>query len=323
MKVSARIFCCLAAFAAAACNDVAFIEDFLPEVPDIVLDAENSSAVIEFEADNWDIAGVSNGISYINATIFDLEGRETGTDFRLEGLGKMVYDLDWYSFSIGRDAPDRLEITLTENLFDYPVYLELRVGNEFEAKTMKLTLGPTPKYEIESVEYRWEDFRWSGDVPEFQELVLKEVFTVDNSTGGEALEVTVRPYSDVWREIAFMDETGTTQSDFLHIFGDRPPLISIPEVSGGQPVPGGPEVEFSLEPQLLDCGLDPGHVETAVVGPGLVRDIHVYLEVETFSVPYTVTAKSPFSGKTRSFSGLLVSTLPRGCLVLPLEPSAP
>lgn len=323
MKVSARIFCCLAAFVAAACNDVAFIEDFLPEVPDIVLDAENSSAVIEFEADNWEIAGVRNGISYINATIFDLEGRETGTDFRLEGLGKMVYDLDWYSFSIGRDAPDRLEITLTENLLDYPVYLEMRVGNEFEAKTMKLTLGPTPKYEIESVEYRWEDFRWSGDVPDFQELMLKEVFTVDNSTGGEALEVTVRPYSDVWREIAFMDETGTTQSDFLHIFGDRPPLISIPEVSGGQPVSGGPEVEFSLEPQLLDCGLDPEHVETAVVGPGLVRDIHVYLEVETFSVPYTVTAKSPFSGKTHSFSGLLVSTLPRGCLVLPLEPSAP
>ena len=120
-----------------------------------------------------------------------------------------------------------------------------------------------------------------------------------------------------------MDETGTTQSGFLHIFGDRPPLISIPEVSGGKPVPGGPEVEFSLEPQLLDCGLDPGHVETAVVGPGLVRDIHVYLEVETYSVPYTVTAESSFSGKTRSFSGLLVSKLPRGCLVLPLEPSAP
>ena len=137
MKFPARIFCCLAALGAAACNDGAFIEEFLPEAPSVTLDAQDSRFTVEFEAGNWNIDYASGSAAILSGTAFDAEGNELGFTRSLEGLGKLVYETESYSFDIVRRAPDRLEIVLVENLGDEAVKIEITVGNEIETEKIR------------------------------------------------------------------------------------------------------------------------------------------------------------------------------------------
>lgn len=314
VKFTARIFCCLAALGAAACNDGAFIEEFLPEAPSVTLDAQDSRFTVEFEAGNWNIDYATGSAAILSGTAFDAEGNELGSARGFEGLGKLVYETDSYSFDIVRRAPDRLEIVLVENLEDEAVKIEITVGNEIETEKIRAMLQPTPKYEIDRVEFDWQNFQVYDE-----RLMLVDSFTVDNSGSGSAATVSVTPFRDAAREIVFTDKSGSSEYDFKLWFGEPLPKVRIPDVSDGKPVPQGPEVEFGSGPQKLGCGLDPGHIETVEIGAGLVREVHVYLITEEYRVPYTIHATNPFNGRVKTSSGTLSSTRPYDCFVIALE----
>ena len=202
VKFTARIFCCLAALGAAACNDGAFIEEFLPEAPSVTLDAQDSRYTVEFEAGNWNIDYASGSAAILSGTAFDAEGNELGSARGFEGLGKLVYETDSYSFDIVRRAPDRLEIVLVENLEDEAVKIEITVGNEIETEKIRAMLQPTPKYEVDRVEFDWQNFQVYDE-----RLMLVDSFTVDNSGSGSAATVSVTPFRDAAREIVFTDKS--------------------------------------------------------------------------------------------------------------------
>lgn len=318
MKRFAHIICCLAALGAASCNDEVFVEDFLPQAPTVVLSESRSSAAVDFEAGNWDVAGVSDDFSRIIGRVYDLEGNDLGYDYGSKGLARICFELDGLAFRIERSAPDRLELTLVENLRGEPVQLKVEVGNEFETEHIPLTLQPTSRYRIDSVEYGWEGFSSQDNM-----LELADRFTVDNSSGTEAVTIIVTPYRDAARTISFYSSDGHDESDFRRWFGEPLPGITIPDIRDGKPVPDGPEVQFGIQQQRLDCGLDPEYSESVEIPAGLVREVHVYLETEEYSVPYSIHAVNPFNGREMTFSGELRSSRPYGCLIIPLEPAEP
>lgn len=305
MAVTATVLCW-------GCNDDVFIDEFLPEDRQVMVDGNGGSVSIPFEAGNWNVNGMTShfdDFGYLFCRIFDLEGNELGHDFGIEGLGEMRFETSLLDFSVRRPSDDLLEINLHENMYEDPFTVKIMVGNSYETREIETVLMPSSRYQVDSIVYDMERFTYRDDVVEEMES-----FVMENS-GDSPVSVTVYPYRKASRKIKFMPDI-YDEDDFV-IFGQSVPEVPVPDCSEGKPYIGDTETEFKPFRQDLPVGEDMKNIsEEVTVDAYQSKRIRVFVDIEEYSVPYTLYLSNPGTGRSRVYTGVLESDRPYGYFIL-------
>lgn len=297
----------------AGCNTEAFIDDFLPEPPSIVIEEGGGRAGITFESDNWDIIYIGEegiGEHFIQNEIRDLDGNLLQEYLPLEGykLASVSCKTEFADFCVKREEPCSLEVSLGENMYTDPLNIQIIVGNGYETKSISVKLGASARYRIDSVSYEFSGFHWYDNT-----LEPVDELTINNSSSAEPVTWIVYPYKDAHRKIEFR---GNEIENYGRWLGESLPEIEIPDISDGKPVLAGTKAVFGMMDQELKTDLPEDLSEEVIIAPGEKRKVTVFLEMEIYNVPYKVYASSPATGRKKVFSGKLYSDRPFGHFIL-------
>ncbi len=308
LSVSAAIF-------AIGCNSGVFVDEFLPESPSVVVERSGEASKIRFKAANWDILSSVGGSTTLYGEIYDMNGNLVSRNQPLygDGLLKMVYDDGLVDFRIERNDYRQLDIFFGENLYDRPYEVLIYVGNDYESGTVGVTFNPSEKYRVDSVAYQWDAFSFSDNSAE-----TKDSFTINNSSSTEPATVVVYPYKNEHRTVEFFSNAYDDRRE--EILGVSLPKIEIPDVEEGLPVRKGTTASFVRQEQRLPLPFPDGVEAEVTLKPGEHKRVEVSVVYERFSVPYTVYASSPATGRQRTFSGKLYSSLPYKYYIFKLQP---
>lgn len=317
LKSFSRSVClpCAAALLLAGCNGEVFVDAFLPESPAMVVEGSGKPSTLRFKAPNWDILSVMGPTSTLYGDIYDASGRlvARGQSLSGDGLLTMVYDDGLLDFRIERNDYRELSVVLGENLRERPFEVHVIVGNEYESGTVTVTLAPSEKYRVDSVVYDLKYFFHTNNAAR-----TKETFTIDNSAATEPMTMFVSPYRNEFRTVRFLpDEYGDHRAEIL---GVPLPEIGIPDTEEGRPVAGSSAVRFVEDQQRLPLPFSDGEQAAVTVPAGRRVRVEVLLVCEEFHVPYTLHVSHPVTGRRRTFTGTLLSSVPYDYHVLKSDP---
>lgn len=267
------------------CNGDVFIDEFLPQAPaPVSLTEEASETTIRFEADNWEVKSIGgpSPSEYLDYRIDKCDGRT-------------------------------LKLSLLQNLYEDPCELTVYVGNDYEQWQITVTLHPTSKYQVDSIAYDWSRF-------DFYDYMLEAVqeLTVINKEGTSPVSWTCYPYQYSKRKVTFTDlHSYKLDEDWLrHYLGQPLPEITIPDAKDGQPAMGATKASFGIFEQELEVDLDKTFFEEVPVDAGKNIHITVYNNMDTYSVPFTLYASHPRTGKHLEIAGILRSECPVDYMIL-------
>lgn len=153
---------------AAGCNSGVFIDDYLPEVPVVQLSETDSAARINFKSDNWDILNIYGASENVWGVVCDLEGKPDGRNLPLENGANAVIKLGYKycDFRVEKRNGRELCIYAGENMNRSALDVEIIVGNEYEMKSIPVSLAQTSKYEVDSIVYNWKSLLYSDNTLE-------------------------------------------------------------------------------------------------------------------------------------------------------------
>lgn len=306
---------CAAALLLAGCNGEVFVDAFLPESPEIVVERSGEVSTLRFKASNWDILSVMGPMSPLHGDIYDAAGRlvARGQSFCGEGLLTMVYDDGLLDFRIERSDYRELGVVLGENLRERPYVMHIAVGNEYETGSVTATLAPSAKYRVDSVAYDWNRAFFTNNAAR-----TKEAFTIDNTKSDRPVTMSVSPYRNEYRTVRFLpDEYGDHREEIL---GVPLPEVEVPDVHDGQPTGSTARVQFTDANHRLPLPFSDGEQVAVTVPAGVRQRIEVLLVCEEFHVPYTLHVSHPVTGRRRTFAGTLLSSVPYDYHVLKSDP---
>lgn len=299
----------------AGCNGEVFIDAFLPESPELVAEGSGERSTLRFKASNWDILSVMGPTSPLYGDIYDAAGRLVvrGQSLSGEGLLTMVYDDGLLAFRIERSDYRELSVVLGENLRERPFEVHICVGNEYETGSVTATLAPSEKYRVDSVVYDWASFFFTNNAAR-----TKEAFTIDNSAATAPVTMHVSPYRDECRTVRLLpDKYGDHREEIL---GLPLPEIGIPDTEEGQPAAGNSAVRFAEGEQRLPLPFSDEEQAAVTVPAGRRMRVEVLLVCEEYHVPYTLYASNPVTGRRRTFTGTLLSSVPYDYHILKSDP---
>ena len=303
----------LAAAMLAGCNDDVFIDNFMTEVPQVLLSEEDSCAAVRFDASNWGVLKCYSLYGGMDMSATTLGGEPQELPWHTGGNGRLDYGDRFLDFHLEKTGGGRLDMTLRENLYDEPVRMYIEVGNEYETRMLEPLLMPTPKYTVDSVAYDWGSFSsWSED----PKVEIAYSTVVDNRGSSQPVSVRMYPYRYSKRIATFYaSDANWVEHNYRRVFGNSLPKIEIPDVTDGEAAMQGTEVEFGVARQTMDYGRDTDFSIDIKVEAGAWQEITIANGIRTYSVPYTVYASCPWSGRRRIYSGTLVCSCPEGYLV--------
>ena len=312
-KIKYACACLLAAAILAGCNDDVFIDNFMPDVPQVLLSEEDSCTAVGFNAANWGVLRCYSLYGGMETSATTLDGEPQELPWNVGKKGRIDYGDRFLDFHLEKESNGRLGLTLRENLYDEPVRIYIEVGNEYETRMLEPLLMPTPKYKVDSVAYDWDSFRsWSEDP--VVEIAYSTV--VDNRGSSQPVSIRMYPYRHSKRTTTFYASEGNwVELNYRRIFGNSLPKIEIPDVADGEAAMQGTEVEFGLARQTTDYGRDTDFGIDIKVEAGAWQEITIANGIRTYSVDYTVYASCPWSGRRRTFSGTLECSRPEGYIV--------
>ena len=110
---------------------------------------------IDLETGDWSINSVYTDEGTLYGDIYDLEGHLLSGDKPLcsEGLVRMVSRHPMVDFVLERNRTDELLLTVKENPGGVAFPLFIVVGNQYEARTINLSLEPSEPYRLDSISY--------------------------------------------------------------------------------------------------------------------------------------------------------------------------
>ena len=288
------------------CNGDVFIDDFLPEPKPIVLSDAEGNVSVRFNAENWDILYIESIRSDMFADARDTSGNRIGFPIENEENAVIQYGNEYLDLRIEKNSRSELNFILSENLYDEPVELGIKVGNQYTSKTLEVSLSPTQKYQIDSIVYQWDKFKLYTNT-----LEEMDAFTVDNTQSSTPVRWTVFPYRYSSRKIEFYCPNASWNGyDYTRYLGEPLPQIDIPDVTDGKPALQGTKARLGMEYQNLETGLDKNLEVEATVEAGDRRKIIVYNQMEIYDIPYKAYTSNPKNGKRHMFSGTLSSSRP-------------
>ena len=312
-KIKYACACLIAAAMLAGCNDDVFIDNFMPDVPQVLLSEDDSCEAVRFNAANWGVLRCYSLYGGMETSATTLDGEPQKLPWSVGGEGRLSYGDSFLNFGLEKSGDNELRLSLRENLYSEPVRMYIEVGNEYETRMLEPLLMPTPKYRVDSVAYDWDGLSITSNG---EQLKLAYSIDVDNSGGTQPAVVTVYPYRDAKRRTTFYASTGGwIEMNYRRVFGDSLPSIGIPDIVDGKATMQGAEVVFGKARQHTGCGMDATLAVQVSVEPGDRRTVEIYNEMYAYSVPYTVYASCPWSGRRKVFTGTLTSSRPEGYLI--------
>ena len=179
-----------------------------------------------------------------------------------------------------------------------PFRFTLTVGNLCESDSIDVTFNPTGKYRVERVVYDYERFSFT-----YTRAETVTTYLADNSASSKPVPIVIYPYVNRSRQIRFYNN-GDQRGEIL---GEPLPMLPIPDIEDERPVMRDSEASFVC--YYYTAVLLPEDKrelsERVTVGAGEAENIEVVLQYMEYSLPYTLYAVNPATGKERVFTGEL------------------
>lgn len=301
----------------AGCNNHVFIDDYLPDVPTIQLSETDTVARIAFKSDNWDILNIYGTYENVWGVICDLEGKPDGRNFPLENGENAVIKLgyDYCDFRVEKRNGRELCIFSGDNRNGKAFDVEIVVGNEYEIKSIPVSLVPTSKYEVDSIVYDWESLSYSDNMLEPDYWVM-----IDNTQSTQPTSWNFDPMESSFpHKISFRDKSGWNEEKQYKCFLGTPlPLVVIPDFIDGKPVLEDTKVEFGSDSQQIDNVINSSLVgKKYTIPPGEKWKISVDYLIEQYWINYKLYTSHPFSGRKKTFEGTIYSKRPYEFYITP------
>lgn len=302
----------------AGCNSDVFIDNFLSDSPSITLSEEENDVTVHFEADNWNILSVEGRRSDVSMWVTDLEGEEGKQLPFAEGeTGVVCWQNRFMHLSMEKRNGRELHFVAGENLYDQPFEAAVRVGNNYDQKTVYVSFSPTRKYQVDSVEYDWSQlFCKDNIVEQVDEMVI------NNMSSSQPVTVYLHPFQNAVRKVnvgMWVDGWNEWEGDVQTLLGDSLSLMEIPDAVNGKFGLYGTKVLFNTQEQRIETGLDKELEVAKSIFPGKKVCMRVFNCMEVYSVPYKAYISNSFSGKKLILSGTVTSSTPFDYLILPIE----
>lgn len=285
-----------------ACNSEVFIDDFLPQVPEPITLWTEPAAII-FNAENWDIQFVAEENEYLSYEVTDLQGNRLGLPLENKNLAIVQVQNNLLDFKIERRENRKLNIIPGENMSSVPKNISITVGNKYEQKYISLIFPPTPKYQLDSIAYKWTEARSSDNT-----LKLMASFKVDNSKCSEPITVFCYPYKKSAIEIQIYPEATWDSLTISNYLGE----YIIANVKGLN-------YFFGRTYQALPAGLDKDMEVKVTIAPKTRKQIKVFNCINEFSVPFVAYASNPLTGRKKEFSGDISCQKPYDYIIIKPE----
>ena len=273
---------------AAGCNSGVFIDDYLPEVPVVQLSETDSAARINFKSDNWDILNIYGASENVWGVVCDLEGKPDGRNLPLENGANAVIKLGYKycDFRVEKRNGRELCIYAGENMNRSALDVEIIVGNEYEMKSIPVSLAQTSKYEVDSIVYNWKSLLYSDNTLEPDYSLV-----VNNSKSDQPTSWHFTPLETSFsREVSFSNKDGVNEEELYKRFLGTPlPLVVESDLAGKE----------------------------YVIPPGEKWKISVYYMIEQYWIDYKLYISIPSTGRKRTFEGKLYSKGLYGFCIIP------
>lgn len=302
---------------AAGCNSNVFVDDYLPEVPVIQLSETDSVARIAFESDNWDILNIYGDYENVWETICDLEGNPDGRSLPLKNGENAVIKLgyEYCDFRVEKRNGRELCIFFGDNMNRAALDVKIVVGNEYEIKSIPVSLALTSGYEVDSIVYDWESLSYSDNLLEPDYCVM-----IDNTQSTQPTSWYFDPMESSFpRQISFRNKDGWNEEKLYKCFLGTPlPLVVVPDFIDGKPVLKDTKAEVGSDFQQIRSVINSSLVgKKYTIPPGEKWKISVDYLIEQYWINYRLYTSNPFSGRKKTFEGAIYSKRPYEFFITP------
>ncbi len=300
-----------------ACNSDIFIKDFLPEVPQVSLNT-GDSIIIPFADVKWDIEGVFL-TAEMKGNVYDKDGNLMGQNLPLrdkyvKGLVKLFVgeNKDFLSFRVERTNWKELKIVAGVNMNEQPTEIRIWVTGNTVRKEINLTLNPSEKYQVDHVEYHWNQFKNEKETSR-----IVEEMSFYNRSSNE-MQWIFKPYSKVTRNMMVKSEDDNYMLSWY--LGEIPPNVEVYDLINGKPQLNGAELPMDNYWHKMPSPFDINIADTVYVAPFTKQDVHVKVYFEKTSLPFTLHAYSKQLDRYKTFRGELCSSCPSRYEIVMGEP---
>ena len=299
-----------------SCNNDLFIDEFLAQDVSQTVSC-GDSAVVHFDASNWDVLSVGDNLlgAPFNVKSYDSEGNliSEHTHSGYPGMARIVGEDEYNYLEIERVSGRELKFRPLEMMHDGPFDLDVVVGNEHEQRTLKFTINPSPKYQVDSIAYDWNSFNT-------YDYELKVVSSIEIDNGGSSpMTYYSYPYKNgVKRTFEFYWNPPINQLTRIN----QDERLTVPDVENGKPVLRDTQIPIGENGKNIELPLDsfdPNLCVPVVIDPHDKRYVVTYHEMENYTVSCTLYMSHPISHRKNVYKGTLSSARPYGHLILKLE----
>lgn len=222
MKIPLFLFCCMQLLLF-SCNQELFIDELSPSVNGSSVQSDGSTMCIDLGTGDWSINSVYTDEGTLYGDIYDLEGHLLSGDKPLcsEGLVRMVSRHPMVDFVLERNRTDELLLTVKENPGGVAFPLFIVVGNQYEARTINLSLEPSEPYRLDSISYVLYSY---GVRDSLSFANGDETVVVCNSHSSQSLQSLIYPFRNASAWVKFT----ALGREPLDLLGTDRPLVHIP-----------------------------------------------------------------------------------------------
>lgn len=206
-----------------ACNEGVFVDRISPSVNGVCVPSDGSTTCIDLGTGDWSIYSVSTSSQDVHGDVYDLEGNllSQAAPMCSGGLVRMVSRHPLVDFVIERSHSDELKLTVRENPGGKVFPLSIVVGNQYETRTIDLSLQPSEAYRLDSISYILYSYGVRDSLLYTQD---DETVVVHNNHSEQSLQWTVYPYLNARAFVKF----NIHGEESLELFGADKPLVHIP-----------------------------------------------------------------------------------------------
>ncbi len=298
------------------CNGDLFVDEFLTEDVNQTVSC-GDSAVVHFDAANWNVLGVGNALNaHFWVKAYDSQGNliSNQSQYGYPEMAKLVVENEFNYFEIERTNGHELKIRPLEMMQETPFSFDVSVGNEYEQKMLTFTINPSPKYQVDSIAYDWDSFKtYDNELKEVSSILIE-------NRGSAPMTYHAYPYKKGVKRTFGFNWNFNHADDLPKISQDE--RITVPDVENGKPVLRNTQIPVGENGKTIELPLDsfdPNLCVPVVIDPHDKRYVVTYHQIENYDISCTLYTSHPISHRKIVYKGVLYSARPYGHLILTLK----
>lgn len=294
---------------ATGCNSDVFVERLDANVSGLTLDGNGDKAIVSFSTSYIDYVSIySYSDISLSQKILDSEGNvvhdgiPSSPDVGYKGIW---YD-EFLSFSIERISETECIVAVEENAYPTPYEFTLSVSNDYTSVEVPVTLMPSDRYVVESIEYPGTSRRVYN---EYDELLHE--WRVENNTDSPMTFALNLDDMEFVGDYMFEEEG----FDLFSLIADRCIDVNVLSFDDWMMGDYGVKAPFSREYSSVRLQGPPTRPVDPVIAPNTVEIIRLYGRMEDIGVWAVINCKNAKNGKAKVRQGLMRAVLPTFLIV--------